>query len=203
MHGERSHVNGTAYRYIRASMNLANYLPPLCDRHPDTGANHYLVDGAYVNCVPISVMKQVFGAKTIIAVDVSANWNLSATYDYGNYLYGLDVLFSYLNPFSSVKVNVPSMASVGDQLVFVTAVQQLQKVKPLADIFISPPVQDFSPMDYGQLDKLKQIGLICGREEIDKWLKVVDATGTVSNRYCGKYSWVNNAKTKLSFVKKS
>ena len=50
---ERVHVNGTASRYIRASMSLANFLPPLCDVDPVDRKCHYLVDGGYVNTVPI------------------------------------------------------------------------------------------------------------------------------------------------------
>ena len=52
-HTERVHVNGTASRYIRASMSLANFLPPLCDLDPNDKKCHYLVDGGYVNTVPI------------------------------------------------------------------------------------------------------------------------------------------------------
>lgn len=191
-------MNGTAYRYIRASMSLTNYLPPLCDKHPQTGANHYLVDGGYVNCVPISVMRQEFGAKTIIAVDVSGNWNLTATYDYGNQLNGLSVLQSKLNPFAK-DLNVPSMADIADQLAFVSAVQQVEKVKDLADVCICPPVQQYSVLEFDAFDALKRIGLESARKEIEKWLTFLDTEVGASSRQDGKYSWVNNAKTKLSF----
>lgn len=197
-HGERSHVNGTAYRYIRASMSLTNYLPPLCDKHPESGANHYLVDGGYVNCVPINVMRQEFGAKTIIAVDVSGNWNLTATHDYGNQLNGMSVLRSKLNPFVK-ELHVPSMADIADQLAFVSAIQQIEKVKEMADVCISPPVQQYSVLDFSSFDTLKHIGLVSARDEIEKWLKFLDTEVSTSSRQDGKYSWVNNAKTKLSF----
>lgn len=76
-HDERVHVNGTAYRYcgyshfnsspliyffryIRASMSLANFLPPLCEVDPKNNTLHYLVDGGYVNTVPVDIMKQRF-----------------------------------------------------------------------------------------------------------------------------------------------
>ena len=192
------HMNGTAYRYIRASMSLTNYIPPLCDKHPQTGANHYLVDGGYVNCVPISVMRQVYGAKTIIAVDVSSNWNLTATYDYGNELHGGRVLLSKLNPFAK-ELSVPSMAEISNQLAFVGAVQQLSKVKELADICISPPVQEYSVLEFSEFDTLKLIGLKTARYEIEKWLRFLDTEVGESTRQDGKYSWVNNAKSKLTF----
>ena len=179
-------------------MSLTNYIPPLCDKHPQTGANHYLVDGGYVNCVPISVMRQVYGAKTIIAVDVSSNWNLTATYDYGNELHGGRVLLSKLNPFAK-ELSVPSMAEISNQLAFVGAVQQLSKVKELADICISPPVQKYSVLEFSEFDTLKLIGLKTARYEIEKWLRFLDTEVGESTRQDGKYSWVNNAKSKLTF----
>lgn len=39
---------GCLWRYIRASMSLSGYLPPLCD--PKDG--HLLLDGGYVNNLP-------------------------------------------------------------------------------------------------------------------------------------------------------
>ena len=57
---------GSLWRYVRASMTLSGYLPPMCD--PLDG--HLLVDGGYVNNLPADIMHQRMGAQTIIAVDV-------------------------------------------------------------------------------------------------------------------------------------
>ena len=40
--------SGWLWRYVRASMSLSGYLPPLCD--PKDG--HLLMDGGYVNNLP-------------------------------------------------------------------------------------------------------------------------------------------------------
>ena len=42
------YFTGSLWRYVRASMSLAGYLPPLCD--PIDG--HLLLDGGYVNNLP-------------------------------------------------------------------------------------------------------------------------------------------------------
>ena len=39
---------GGVWRYVRASMSLSGYLPPMCD--PIDG--HLLLDGGYVNNLP-------------------------------------------------------------------------------------------------------------------------------------------------------
>lgn len=43
---------GSLWRYVRASMSLSGYLPPLCD--PKDG--HLLMDGGYINNLPGTVM---------------------------------------------------------------------------------------------------------------------------------------------------
>jgi hypothetical protein len=131
---------------------------------------------------------------------VSGNWNLTATYDYGNQLNGMTVLRSKLNPFAT-ELHVPSMADIADQLAFVSAVQQVEKVKEMADVCICPPVQQFSVLQFGSFDELKRIGLVSARGEIERWLKLLDSEGdaNLSRQQDGKYSWVNNAKTELSF----
>ena len=44
----RIHDYGSLWRYVRGSMSLANWLPPICD--PVDG--HLLLDGGYVNNLP-------------------------------------------------------------------------------------------------------------------------------------------------------
>ncbi|KAF6034079.1 PNPLA7 [Bugula neritina] len=63
----RVHTSGDLWRYVRSSMSLSGYLPPLCD--PKDG--HLLLDGGYVNNLPADVMKTA-GASIIFAVDVGA-----------------------------------------------------------------------------------------------------------------------------------
>ena len=42
------HTPGSLWRYVRASMSLSGYMPPLCD--PKDG--HLLMDGGYINNLP-------------------------------------------------------------------------------------------------------------------------------------------------------
>lgn len=43
-----AHLPGSLWRYVRASMSLSGYMPPLCD--PKDG--HLLMDGGYINNLP-------------------------------------------------------------------------------------------------------------------------------------------------------
>lgn len=57
-------------------------------------------------CFILSVMRNRFGAKIIIACDVSGDWNMTATQSYGDSLNGLSVWASRWNPFSKEVQNV-------------------------------------------------------------------------------------------------
>ena len=46
---------GSLWRYVRSSMSLSGYLPPLCD--PTDG--HMLLDGGYVNNLPGDLKKKL------------------------------------------------------------------------------------------------------------------------------------------------
>lgn len=59
------HEKGVLWRYVRASMSLAGYLPPISEN------GSMLVDGGYLNALPADVMRYSMGARTVIAVDVS------------------------------------------------------------------------------------------------------------------------------------
>ena len=45
----------------------------------------------------------------------------------------------------------------------------MEKAYDIADLFLSPPVLDFTTLDFGKFDDIKQKGLMYGREAIDKW----------------------------------
>jgi lysophospholipid hydrolase len=56
------HTKGLLWKYVRASMTLAGYLPPIAED------DSLLVDGGYLNAVPADVMRFKMGARTVIAV---------------------------------------------------------------------------------------------------------------------------------------
>lgn len=53
-------VWGSLWRYVRASMSLSGYLPPLCD--PKDG--HLLMDGGYINNLP-GLLRGAFSFNTV------------------------------------------------------------------------------------------------------------------------------------------
>jgi lysophospholipid hydrolase len=77
----RVHDYGSLWRYVRGSMSLAGYMPPICDPHD----GHLLVDGGYVNNLPADISRTRLKAKHVLAVDVGAQDDVSFT-NYGDWV---------------------------------------------------------------------------------------------------------------------
>lgn len=116
------HRTGPAWKYVRASMSLSGFLPPVCDARDGT----LLVDGGYLANVPIELMQQgaltelsglsvcndlrdeerrtALSAAIVIAIDVGRASDRVPIY-YGDSLNGWWVLLQKLEGLWSNKAN--------------------------------------------------------------------------------------------------
>ena len=62
-----------AWKYIRASMSLCSFVPPVCDVTKD--GLHYLVDGGYLSTIPSDLMAEQFRPDTIISCEVGERFS--------------------------------------------------------------------------------------------------------------------------------
>jgi len=153
----RLHSHGSLWRYVRSSMSLSGYMPPLCD--PTDG--HLLLDGGYVNNLPADVMRSR-GAKHILAIDVGSQDDTDLT-DYGDHLSGWWLLWKKWNPFAS-PVKVPNLPEIQSRLAYVSCVRQLEEVKK-SDYceYIRPPIDKFKTLQFGSFDDIKDVGYHHGK----------------------------------------
>ncbi|KAJ3300010.1 phosphatidylcholine and lysophosphatidylcholine phospholipase [Borealophlyctis nickersoniae] len=161
------HRTGYIWRYVRASMSLAGYLPPLCDN------GNMLLDGGYLNNLPADIMRSM-GAETIIAVDVGAVDDTSPV-NYGDSLSGWWVLLQRWNPFkssTSLVHKIPQMADIQSRLAYVSSVKQLEDAKRIRGCFyFHPPVNKFGTLEFDQFKEIFEVGYKCGKEMVKKWEK--------------------------------
>uniref|UniRef100_A0A7N8X0Q9 lysophospholipase n=1 Tax=Mastacembelus armatus TaxID=205130 RepID=A0A7N8X0Q9_9TELE len=144
----RVHQDGSLWRYVRASMTLSGYLPPLCD--PKDG--NLLMDGGYINNLPADIARNM-GARTVIAIDVGSQDETDLC-NYGDSLSGWWLLWKRINPWAE-KVKVPDMAEIQSRLAYVSCVRQLELVKKSAYCeYIRPPIDRFKTMDFGKFDEI-------------------------------------------------
>uniref|UniRef100_A0A3B4FSV7 Patatin-like phospholipase domain-containing protein 7 n=1 Tax=Pundamilia nyererei TaxID=303518 RepID=A0A3B4FSV7_9CICH len=159
----RVHTDGSLWRYVRASMSLSGYLPPLCD--PKDG--HLLMDGGYINNLPADVARSM-GAKVAIAIDVGSRDETNLT-NYGDSLSGWWLLWKRLNPLAE-KVKVLNMAEIQTRLAYVCCVRQLESVKS-SDYceYIRPPIDRYRTLEFGKFDEIAEVGYQHGKTVFDVW----------------------------------
>uniref|UniRef100_A0A0A9XBN8 Neuropathy target esterase sws n=1 Tax=Lygus hesperus TaxID=30085 RepID=A0A0A9XBN8_LYGHE len=153
----RIHRHGVMWRYIRASMSLSGYLPPVCD--PVDG--HLLLDGGYVNNLPADIMRNL-GARHVLAIDVGSTDDVDLT-NYGDSLSGWWVLWKRFNPFAA-PVKVPNLPEIQSRLAYVSCVRQLEEVKT-SDYceYIRPPIDKYKTLQFSSFDEIKEVGYTYGK----------------------------------------
>lgn len=161
----RVHTDGSLWRYVRASMSLSGYLPPLCD--PKDG--HLLMDGGYINNLPAETARSM-GAKLVIAVDVGSQDETDLT-NYGDSLSGWWLLWKRFNPLAE-KVKVLNMAEIQTRLAYVCSVRQLELVKD-SDYceYLRPPIDRYGTLEFGKFDEIADVGYLHGKTVFDVWCR--------------------------------
>eukprot|EP00164_Ancoracysta_twista_P002163 GFYU01002855.1.p1 GENE.GFYU01002855.1~~GFYU01002855.1.p1 ORF type:complete len:1004 (+),score=206.65 GFYU01002855.1:122-3133(+) len=161
------HRSGRLWKFVRASMSVVGLLPPVYYN------GDLLVDGAYVNNLPIDVMKSM-GAHLIIAVDVEDK-GTAAFADIQEFdgMSGLALLWSKLNPFAQT-IHFPSFGDIMTNLTFISHSRQVESVWNNIDLYLQPPVMDFAMMDYHRLQEMVDVAYNDSVKRIDEW----DEAGT-------------------------
>ncbi|KAK1945045.1 Patatin-like phospholipase domain-containing protein 7 [Phytophthora citrophthora] len=163
------HRSGPAWKYVRASMSLQGYFPPISEN------GSLLLDGGYMNNLPADVMKEEGGIKFIFAVDVASE-SRTDFYDYGSALSGWWLLWNKLNPFAKT-VSVPSMGDVSAALAYVSSEQHKERIKEeCIDLYLRPPVKDYGTLEFNKSEEIIQVGYNYALPRIKDWInRVLDA----------------------------
>ncbi|ESN98891.1 hypothetical protein HELRODRAFT_67348 [Helobdella robusta] len=161
----REHFFGSLWRYVRSSMTLAGYMPPLCD--PEDG--HLLLDGVYTNNLPADIMhQQMVGVKTIFAVDVGrvSSENFSR---YGDSLSGWWVLISRICPWME-SMKVPNIFEVQSKVGYVLCEKQLLEVKS-SNIceYLRPPIDKYGSLQFSKFDEIFLVGYSYAEKYFEEW----------------------------------
>ncbi|KAG9019301.1 phosphatidylcholine and lysophosphatidylcholine phospholipase [Tulasnella sp. 427] len=161
------HDTGYAWRYVRAykdlgaSMTLVGLLPPICDN------GNMLVDGGYLDNLPVSTMRSM-GPNTIIAVDVGSLDDNSPR-NFGDTVSGIWIAINRWNPFSSVRY-IPPITEIQSRLAYVSSITSLEEAKNTPGCYyVQPPVQGYGTLQFNKYEELAEIGYKTAIELLDKW----------------------------------
>lgn len=157
---EKQHKQGILWRYVRASMSLSGYLPPLCDN------GSFLLDGGYMNNVPADAMRSM-GVRNIIAVDVGSEVETTFA-DYGDSINGFYILIQKI--FSTKKFL--SLTEIQYRLAYLTSMHKERSLKSDVTIkYIRPDLAGYKTMNFRQFDEIVAHGYQYGKKIIAEWKK--------------------------------
>ena len=165
------HRNGTLWRYVRASMALVGFLPPVCDTEPGQDAKlHVLVDGGYVNNLPTDVMRAL-GARYVIAVDVAGEGLPGQSLKpWGDGISGSMLLLRSLLPrWLGGGHSIPTMADMQGQLPFVTDTFKSQTRLGDVDVYIRPDVASYGILEFNKYSHIVAAGYNAGIKLAREW----------------------------------
>ncbi len=145
----RVHRRGPLWRYVRASMTLVGYLPPVYDN------GELLVDGGYCNNLPSDVMQRV-GAAAIIGVDVENRSGQAPVMPLGESVSGWWVLWRRMLEALGLggDSRLPSQGDLTVTLCYIAHNNQLAASRAGLDLYVQPPVDGYGLLDYHKRDEI-------------------------------------------------
>lgn len=169
------HQTGPLWRYARASMTIMGLLPPMLDVD-----GSILVDGGYVNNLPVDVMRKLCpNVSTVLAVDVENKDNsaLENVTNYGDHISGWylagKIILSWLG--LGEKVHVPSTSLITLKLSYISHTMAIKDILAKAQaqgdttfLYIQPDVQKFALLDYQKLSEIMTLGYLETESVLDE-----------------------------------
>ncbi len=158
-----THDNGSLLSAVLNSNTPPGLFPPQVS-HGDL-----LVDGALLNNVPVDVMRKYNESGIVIAVDVNVREDLLDNTENKGGISGWKVLANKLNPMAP-KIKIPNMIEILTRASIIGGLAQRKKMMDgYADLYLQPPVHDFSLRDYKSGEKIAEIGYHYALEEFQAW----------------------------------
>ncbi|KAK3255714.1 hypothetical protein CYMTET_35114 [Cymbomonas tetramitiformis] len=167
---QQVHESGLLWKYVRASMTVLGILPPVFDE------GNLLVDGGYLNTLPVDVMCDQMGAGTVIAVDVMDKeafiFKRLAPFDGG--LSGWRLLWERWNPFSGVQNKTPRYNELVETLMHAVSVRQGASMAEQYRIalFLRPPQPNYARgrfVDNHGMDRITRSAYRHTMKEVMEW----------------------------------
>ncbi len=165
------HDRGPLWLWIRASSAVPGIGPPV----PWKG--DLLVDGGLLNNLPVEILRRRCAGR-VIASDVSPSVDLTTRVDTCAEMSGWPQLWRKLNPWSATAA-FPNMFEIMMRIVGMSSDQSLEQMKKSADLYLHPPVSGFSPLDWGAIERVVEVGYRHACEQLDLWENPVAAPASV------------------------
>jgi len=158
------HQRGLLWEAVRASVAIPAIFSPFC------AEGDILVDGGVMNNLPIDVMHGISEQGLLIAVNASPEMDMNQNYRFSASFSGWKALFDRFNPFSTGE-HAPQIMNIMMRTIEVNTVSHLDDSKELTDMFIQPPINNFSIKDFDAYEAIIEVGYQEGKKCIEEWQK--------------------------------
>ncbi|RNI21981.1 patatin-like phospholipase family protein [Rufibacter latericius] len=148
------HERGPLWKAVTASVSIPGVLPPVVD------GNNLLIDGASFNNFPVDVMKARYGGKLI---GVNLQQDKEYKLDYTNLPGGWHLFFSRFFPFLK-RYRSPSISAIMLKSTILSSMEHQRKQINDLELFMNPPLSNFSLLDMKNFDAINAIGYSYGKE---------------------------------------
>ncbi|KAM0675630.1 phosphatidylcholine and lysophosphatidylcholine phospholipase [Gurleya vavrai] len=158
---EICHRKGLLWRFVRASMSLAGYLPPLCEKEGEDV--NFLLDGGYLNNVPAKTMLKLDVDK-VIAIDVGSI-TINDHCDYGDSLNGFK---AFLEKFFGYRKYL-SIDEIQYRLAYMSSENKMKELMEEKIILLRPEIDGYNTMAFNKFEEIVGCGYSYGKKIIKEW----------------------------------
>jgi predicted acylesterase/phospholipase RssA len=154
------HDRGPLWMWVRVSCAIPGLLPPF----PYKG--DLLVDGGFLQNLPVETMKQKCGGR-VIASDVSVEADLMVSEELES-----EPSWSGLSQFTRrlrKQPRLPDIFRVLMRTAELSIVRDANASRDPTDLYLHPPLQEFGVADFKEIDRIFGIGYKFARERIREW----------------------------------
>ncbi|EPR79024.1 Leucine rich repeat protein [Spraguea lophii 42_110] len=148
------HTTGSLWKYIRVSMGVVEYLPPVTDKAK------LLIDGAYSNNIPFNIM--VGKTDTVISINVVNDYRCGIP-EYGYSLGGIQILINRLFG----KEQYLSYSEIQKRISYISNYEKINKLKKYKNVFMVNIDTKSKSFEFGRFKDIVKTGY----DETNKILK--------------------------------
>ncbi len=160
---EMVHTTGPLWQAVRASMAASPIFTPILYQ------GDLLVDGGFLNNLPVDIMRRRVGGATVIGIDCSPLSPRKHEYEFGPSISTWQALREQMTPPDRRK-GPPNMLQILPQIMDTNGLYRLHFTKGDADLIVRLPTRGWGMLDFDDAEEIIQRGYEATCEQLAAWL---------------------------------
>ena len=156
------HTSGRVWEAVRASMAAAPIFTPFLS------GDDLLVDGGFLNNIPVDIMRPRPGIATVIGVDASPLSSKTQAYDFGPGISTWEALRYRFAPAYKRK-RPPGILAVFSQIMDINGMYRQTFVRDQADLIVHLPLRSWGMLDFDDRAAIIETSYRAALEQLSAW----------------------------------